>query len=249
MVFLSKTIHQVTLFIGGVTAQKALFDELCRLVLPALPALVDEPDAVLRQLVLERKHPQIRWVERSGGAYKRDDLEEVFTESSARRGEHERLVFVFDRADLLTDSCANSLLKLVEEPPQGVFFLFLAARREFVIPTIVSRAVVFEFSGECTSVGHGLVALFKNPQIATHADLTRILEAEPLSEHETKQVLDTLLVYWQQSFKSALEAENLEEQIQAERMLKLLAYGLDRIPMPGGAKFFWRTLFLFLEKK
>ena len=94
-----------------------------------------------------------------------------------------------------------------------------------------------------------LVALFKNPQIATHADLTRVLEAEPLSEHETKQVLDTLLVYWQDSFKTALEQHDLEKQSQAERMLKLFAYGLDRIPMPGGAKFFWRTLFLFLEKK
>ncbi|HBY05632.1 MAG: polymerase III, delta'' subunit protein [candidate division TM6 bacterium GW2011_GWE2_42_60] len=246
MVFLSsqhQTTHQVTLFIGGATAQKALFDELCRLV------LVDETDATLRQLVHEHKHPQVRWVERSGGAYKRDDLEEVFTESSARRGERERLVFVFDRADLLTESCANSLLKLVEEPPGGVFFLFLASRREFVIPTIVSRSVIFEFSGECVAVGHGLVALFKNPQIATHADLTRVLEAEPLSEHETKQVLDTLLVYWQDSFKTALEQHDLEKQSQAERMLKLFAYGLDRIPMPGGAKFFWRTLFLFLEKK
>lgn len=236
-----KSYHQVSLFIGGPEAQKAFFGELCRLV------LTSKDEVLMHQLLQEHKHPHVRWVERSGGAYKRSDLEEVFTESLVKRGAQERLVFVFDRADLLTESCANSLLKLVEEPPQGVFFLFLAARKEFIIPTIVSRAVVFEFLGENSVVVHGLIALFKAANIATHEDLMRVLEAEPLSEYDTKQVLDTLLIFWQQCFKDAVATKDTEKQMQAERMLKLLIYGLDRIPMPGGVKFFWRTLFLFLK--
>ncbi|ABF46556.1 DNA polymerase III subunit, putative [Deinococcus geothermalis DSM 11300] len=51
-----------------------------------------------------------------------------------------RRVVVVDGAEHLGPEAANALLKLVEEPPHGALFVFLAEDLRAVIPTIVSRS-------------------------------------------------------------------------------------------------------------
>jgi DNA polymerase-3 subunit delta' len=48
-------------------------------------------------------------------------------------------VFIIDDAEYLSTEAANSLLKILEEPPQKVVWLLLAAEEERLLPTIVSR--------------------------------------------------------------------------------------------------------------
>lgn len=51
-----------------------------------------------------------------------------------------RRVVVVDGAEYLGQEAANALLKLVEEPPHGALFVFLAEDRRSVLPTIQSRS-------------------------------------------------------------------------------------------------------------
>lgn len=51
-----------------------------------------------------------------------------------------RRVVVVDGAEHLGQEAANALLKLVEEPPHGALFVFLAEDPRAVLPTIVSRS-------------------------------------------------------------------------------------------------------------
>ncbi|WP_027460608.1 DNA polymerase III [Deinococcus murrayi] len=51
-----------------------------------------------------------------------------------------RRVVVVDGAEYLGLEAANALLKLVEEPPHGALFVFLAEDRRAVLPTIQSRS-------------------------------------------------------------------------------------------------------------
>ena len=51
-----------------------------------------------------------------------------------------RRVYIVERADTLTESAANSLLKVLEEPPPYALFLLLAPQAARVLPTIVSRS-------------------------------------------------------------------------------------------------------------
>ncbi|MCP2015317.1 hypothetical protein L1280_002478 [Deinococcus sp. HSC-46F16] len=51
-----------------------------------------------------------------------------------------RRVVVVDGAEYLGPEAANALLKLVEEPPHGALFVFLAEDRRSVLPTIQSRS-------------------------------------------------------------------------------------------------------------
>jgi len=48
-------------------------------------------------------------------------------------------VFIIDDAEYLSTEAANSLLKILEEPPQRVVWLLLAAEEEHLLPTIISR--------------------------------------------------------------------------------------------------------------
>ena len=48
-------------------------------------------------------------------------------------------VFIIDEAEYLSTEAANSLLKVLEEPPQSVVWLLLAAEEEHLLPTIISR--------------------------------------------------------------------------------------------------------------
>lgn len=55
-------------------------------------------------------------------------------------------VGIFDGVDLMKDSTANSMLKLLEEPPAGTVLLLLTDRPSAVQPTIVSRCQILRFS-------------------------------------------------------------------------------------------------------
>ncbi|MFO7997283.1 MAG: DNA polymerase III subunit delta' [Dehalococcoidia bacterium] len=48
-------------------------------------------------------------------------------------------VFIIDEAEYLSTEAANALLKVLEEPPQKVVWLLLAAEEQRLLPTIISR--------------------------------------------------------------------------------------------------------------
>lgn len=48
-------------------------------------------------------------------------------------------VFIIDEAEYLSTEAANSLLKILEEPPQRVVWLLLASEEERLLPTVISR--------------------------------------------------------------------------------------------------------------
>ena len=63
-------------------------------------------------------------------------------------------VVLIQGADRMNQSAANALLKVLEEPPEGVLFLLTAGSQAAVLPTIRSRCSVYAVSpvspDECT---------------------------------------------------------------------------------------------------
>jgi len=70
------------------------------------------------------------------------EAHEKLLESSFEGG---RRVCVVILAERLNDKTANSLLKILEEPPDGVHFVLTAERLSSVLPTIVSRSSIVRF--------------------------------------------------------------------------------------------------------
>jgi DNA polymerase III delta' subunit len=55
-------------------------------------------------------------------------------------------VAILDGVDVLNREAANSMLKLLEEPPPGTVLLLLTSRMSEVLPTIVSRCQILRFA-------------------------------------------------------------------------------------------------------
>lgn len=74
----------------------------------------------------------------------------------AKRGGERRLVVVSDRFAFGAQA-QNALLKILEEPPQGVYFLLLAGSEDSFLPTIVSRSSVVKLRGPSRAEASGFL--------------------------------------------------------------------------------------------
>lgn len=61
-----------------------------------------------------------------------------------RSGEGKKTVII-ENADRMLESVRNALLKILEEPPEDVIFILTTARRNAVMPTILSRVRTYQF--------------------------------------------------------------------------------------------------------
>ncbi|MGN0570940.1 MAG: hypothetical protein ACI4K9_02015 [Candidatus Fimenecus sp.] len=60
-------------------------------------------------------------------------------------------VYILEDSQNMNDSSENALLKILEEPPKGVYFLLTCDSRAAMLPTVLSRAVVVSLQGEHTA--------------------------------------------------------------------------------------------------
>lgn len=88
-------------------------------------------------------HPDFITVAPNGNSIKIDQLRELQHSTFLRPLNSDYKVFFFPDAEQLTEVAANSFLKILEEPPAGVVFLFTAVRADRILPTIRSRCQVY----------------------------------------------------------------------------------------------------------
>lgn len=187
--------------------------------------------------IREKQFHSVMWICPSSG-YTLETLEIIQEQIAFLLNDDQSYFFILQRADLLTTQCANSLLKTIEEPPQGYHFILCAERKETLLPTIISRCMIRSFASSNTQALHQtLYAYFtaQKPQLAAPF-LTEIQNSE-INEHESLDLIDQLMAYWMKEYKLTQKVVDLA---RAELFKKALA----RPPMPGSSKIFWKNLFL-----
>ena len=107
-------------------------------------ALVAGGDRGAEGRALRGLHPDLSEVEPEGAFTTIGQVREVVRLAASRPFEGARRVFIL-RADTLNVQAANALLKTLEEPEGEAVFVLLAASREGVLPTILSRAQAVRF--------------------------------------------------------------------------------------------------------
>ncbi len=121
---------------------------------PAAPAdslFVAETDLIAQQ-VASGGFPDLKIIEREAdekGKLKVHDLEEVrsvstFFRKTASVDGGWRIAIV-DEADAMNWTAQNALLKILEEPPARSLLILISHRLGAMLPTILSRAIVFNF--------------------------------------------------------------------------------------------------------
>jgi len=140
-------------------------------------------------------------------------------------GEGTRRVIVIDGAEKLTPQAANSLLKILEEPPGGAIFILIAPGPEGLLPTIVSRCQRVLFSpltGEAVAVYLETKRGMTPPEAgaiaaAAQGSLARALAITPESRDRLRELAlkiwqePDLDARWGEEFMSTDRAELLEE--------------------------------------
>lgn len=153
--------------------------------------------------------------------------------------------FVIQKADALTTTCANRLLKPLEEPPAGYHFLLLAERSDGLLPTIRSRCIIENFSATPNeSPFKELYDCLTAHKFISPVFFTDILNKHTPNELESAELMNTLLAYWLERYKKALLKKEEDAMQQAQTIIHCLKNALEELPMPGSSKLFWKNLFL-----
>lgn len=88
-------------------------------------------------------HPDLIFPEQSGKlmTYSVETCRQVCADSIVAPNNGDRKVYLFADADNIKIPAQNSLLKLIEEPPDFVYFIFTAVSKDSFLSTILSRVV------------------------------------------------------------------------------------------------------------
>lgn len=97
-------------------------------------------------------HPDVTIIEPDGASTKIDQMRMMIREAAFRSYESPWRVFIITCAETMNQEAANSILKLLEEPPDNCVIILLSTSIRRILPTIISRCQVVEFRRVSDSV-------------------------------------------------------------------------------------------------
>lgn len=87
--------------------------------------------------------------EKKSKTYSIEQMRSIIKDAYIRPNEADAKVYVFENADnRLSDIVQNSFLKLLEEPPQNVYFILLCESAQKLLVTILSRCTVVRLKND-----------------------------------------------------------------------------------------------------
>ncbi len=199
------------------------------------------------RMIKERRHYSIMWIAPEKN-YTRDQFVPLFEQLAFALDTNEQFFFVIEKADFLTLSCANSLLKSLEEPPRGYQFLLLAQRLNAVVPTIRSRCTVHRLAHSSAPYAHHpLFDFFTSRTFHDPTIFSKAVDQSGITERETVELLDTLLSHWIGMYRTAIVKKDATKKTESSKIIELFSKAYEKPPMPGSSKLFWKNLFLSIK--
>lgn len=194
--------------------------------------------------IRQRQHHNLMWLNPSGN-YTLELLKPFFSTISCALMHDEQFYFIFQNADYLSHACSNSLLKSIEEPPQGYNFIFLAQQEHAIVTTLRSRCALRLLEKKSyVSEDESLVTCFTT-RLADVDLFLQSFEKALVDEHTTLVLLEKIINFWSLAY-----IKNYDEATSHIILARIDSCNkaLQNPPMPGGAKIFWKNLFLqFLD--
>lgn len=127
----------------------------------------------------------------------------------------------------------NALLKSIEEPPENTTFVFLTKSKEDILPTIVSRCLVFKLSGNRKKINYDKVSnclsLYPNITLDSAFDISQaLLEILAQDENNLENLLNEILEFLKDTLKQNLSNSNYMLKIQNDIKLVNEAIKMQR---------------------
>jgi DNA polymerase III gamma/tau subunit len=195
--------------------------------------------------IANQKHYALLWVSPEE-RYTLDDIQPIHDTIAFALDDESHFFFILSNADRLSLSCANTLLKIVEEPPAGYHFIFLTEQREAILPTIRSRCVIQTINtGTLAAPTNPLLPFFISTALDNPSQFLSLLDENKMGEREALSLVNTLLQQWNDRYKKAQSTLETDDACHA---LSVLHRALEQPPMPGSTKLFLKNLYLHIKK-
>lgn len=188
-------------------------------------------------LLLEsHNHTHVRWLKPEKNNYKKEELEAIFEAVIFQLSSQEHFFFVIEKADYLNQTCANSLLKIIEEPPANYHFLLLCEQSHNVAITLRSRCLTHVLQATSTIFTHPLLRYFTHWNNQEFTSFNKYLESIELDDQEHKEILHHLYAELMLNYK--------QNELKITYLIEFVGHQLTKAPTPGSQKIIWRNLYL-----
>lgn len=191
----------------------------------------------------QRQSSSLLWIEPEKN-YKRDELDAVFAAVQFQRSADDPFFIVLANADTMNSTCANSLLKVVEEPPTGYHFILLAESAESVLPTIRSRCLLYATDSANANGLHPFVHLCMSMDAKKYIEIHDLLENDLMSEAHAEQIVGVLMHQLKERYAHAIMSNNTHQAVAFGNKFEQLCALIEKPIMPGSTKIFLRTVAL-----
>jgi len=93
-------------------------------------------------------HPDVITAEKSGklGGYSVDVIRKICADAYIKPNNSNKKVYIFSDCSHMDERSQNTLLKIIEEPPEYAYFIFTAESKSEFLPTVISRCISFQVS-------------------------------------------------------------------------------------------------------
>lgn len=194
--------------------------------------------------IYTRSSAHLLWLEPENN-YTREGIEPIFDALSLQRATGDYFFVVITQAERLQHATANALLKSLEEPPCGYYFLLLTQYARLVLPTIRSRAILHTVAATdlYTAQGNKLYQYFTGGALLDCMQFLQELDRLDLSDQASAELFDVIMQALQHAYvKKQADAEQIATDEQ--KKLKIFVESAALLPQSGSSKIFWKNLYL-----
>lgn len=132
-----RTSHAYLIETRGYSEYQKVVIELVKSIL----SLDQDEETVkkINNLLDTKNYPDLKIINPDGNYIKKEQLILLENQYSKKSMLDNKLIYIIDPADKLNTSSANTILKFLEEPPEGIIAVLITENKYNVLETIVSR--------------------------------------------------------------------------------------------------------------
>ena len=99
-------------------------------------------DCNICHLIDNNTYQDLKIIEPIGASIKKEQVLEIQKSLSLKSSNNTNQVYIIKEADKMNVSTANSILKFIEEPEQGIYGILITTNRKALLTTILSRCIL-----------------------------------------------------------------------------------------------------------
>ena len=152
-----------------------------------------------------------------------------------------RKVVIIENAEKMNDSARNNMLKILEEPPAGCFFIFLSSRTGEIIPTIRSRLRSYPLKERTEEEDSKVLSLIFRENSGAYSSISSFFDSFDPDVEVLSDLASQFLAYYLADIRSDEAKNQLKEQLKDIKgesvkvfLEKLLEHSRTALP---GARF------------